>query len=130
MNIPSSEELDSMFQELKTVLTHPEFQKAFDEVASLPVEQRVPAVFTKLTLGALAARGVQIPRSMSFSTHNSETSNASGDTTINTAEPGTAVMSPMDAHSDDNRVCYSIAGITVCFTIMRRFPPGPGPGLQ
>ncbi len=56
-----------MFQELKAVLTHPEFQKAVDEVSSLPVEQRGQTASTQLTLDALTARGVPIPSSISIS---------------------------------------------------------------
>ena len=57
-NMPSSEELDTMFQAFKAVLAHPEFQKTLEELQGLPEDQRSQAASTLLAPQALAAQGV------------------------------------------------------------------------
>lgn len=69
LNMPSSNELDALFQKCKAVLTHPELQRVLEEVQRLPETQRTQAINTKLTSQALMARGIPIPNGMSIATH-------------------------------------------------------------
>jgi hypothetical protein len=111
-NIPSSEELDTMFQAFKAVLAHPEFQKALEEVQGLPEDQRSQAVSTQLTSQALMTRGVPIHPGMSITTQNIEIPD---DTTTRaveteTAQPGTTgAVVPLDG-----RVCFWVFGQRFC----------------
>jgi hypothetical protein len=60
-NIPSHEELDTLFQALKDIVTHSEFQAVVAELQSLPPEELSHAVSTQLTQEALKVRGIPIP---------------------------------------------------------------------
>ena len=118
LNMPSSEELDTLFQAFKRVLTHPEFLKALEEVQNLPEAQRSQAASTQLTPQVLAARGIPIPQGMSITTHNFEGPSAP---TISAVEVGTMTANMTGAGAP--RVCIQIFGHDICLHL-----PAPLPG--
>jgi hypothetical protein len=118
-NLPTSEELDTIFQAFKAVLAHPEFQKTLEEIQGLPEDQRSQAASTQLTPQALMARGIPIRQGMSITTPNIKTPD---NPTARTAEAGATqrgTTAPIVAL--DSRICIWFLGKQYCLEI-RAFP--------
>jgi hypothetical protein len=112
MPLPSPEELDNMFQAFKAILAHPEFQRALEELQSLPEEQRPQAVSIQLTPEALMARGVPIRQGMTITTQTIEIPDAPSARTTGagTTQPGI----PGPILPLDGRICFWLFGQRVC----------------
>jgi hypothetical protein len=110
-NVPSAEELDASFQAFKDVVTHPEFQKAFEEVQSLPEDQRLDAASTQLTVQALAARGIPIPPEAGISIYNI---GKSGESIVSPVEDRTTPAGITDVSPRSFRACIWLFGVPVC----------------
>jgi hypothetical protein len=116
-----------MFQEVKAVLTHPEFRQTLEEASRLPVEQRAQALSLWLTRDALMTRGVSIPDSMSISTDDVDASDAS---TIDSAPIDTSTTSDTSTPTDTSVTegalhIYSLSTkvcipFLPCFTVFHR----------
>jgi hypothetical protein len=59
-NTPSYDELDVWYQEIRSILKHPAFERVLAEIRDLPPIEALPVAFTRLTPKALAAEGVPI----------------------------------------------------------------------
>lgn len=119
--MPSPEDLDSLFQELKAVLTHPELSKTIGEVLSLPPDQRSQAAATQLTAQALAAKGVRISDRISISASNVDQSPGSTAHTAEVKTQGTKV--PASVTEFDSQICYFIGPLKICVGAMPIVPP-------
>jgi hypothetical protein len=123
-NMPSSEELDTMFQAFKAVLTHPEFQQALTKVQGLPEDQRSQAASTLLDPQALAAQGV--PTSgMNITTQKVE---SPVDPTIHPGEVEAANPVARGGGAPDFRICFIVLGQQYCLELINL--PGPDESLQ
>jgi hypothetical protein len=124
LNIPSSEEFDRAFQAVKSVVTHPEFQKAFEEVQSLPEDQRSQAASTLLDPQALAAQGV--PTSgINITTQKIE---SPVDPTIHPIEGETADSVARGGEAPAFRICFIVLGQLYCLNLVNF--PAPDESLQ
>ncbi len=111
-NVPSAEELDVLFQAFKDVVTHPEFQKAFEEVQSLPEDQRLDAASTQLTVQALAARGIPIPPETGISIYNIR---KPGESIVSPVEDRTTPAGITDGSPQFFQACILLGGHRVCW---------------
>jgi hypothetical protein len=66
--------LDAAFQTLKAFVTNPAFQRVLAEIRSLPPLERVQEAFARLTVQALAAQGIEVPKDLTITTRASERS--------------------------------------------------------
>lgn len=116
-NVPTSEDLDTLYQAFKAILTHPEFQKTLEAIQNLPEDQRSQAVYTQLTAQELAAKGIPIPSGMNIAIH--DLANPANPT-ISARETGTMQANPTNGvAAPAGQICFQIFGQEVCLQIIK-----------
>lgn len=123
-NLPSSDELDTLFQGLKSIVTHPELQKVSEELQNLPPDQRSQAIATLFTPESLAARGISIPDGMSISAYSIESS----DDPVSSTARATLIQPSAKQPPPSNPLCIRLWGLVVLCG-HNGGPSGPSPVL-
>lgn len=60
-NASSFGNLDAWYQQVRSIVMHPSFQRIVEEIQSLPFEEGLQVAFTQLTPQVLTAQNVPIP---------------------------------------------------------------------
>jgi len=61
-NTLPSDDLDAWYQQVRSIVKHPAFQKTLAEIKSLPFNEGLQVAFTQLTPNVLTAQKVPIPK--------------------------------------------------------------------
>jgi hypothetical protein len=61
-NTPSSDDLDVWYQQVRSIVKHPAFQKTLAEIKSLPFNEGLQVAFTQMTPDVLTVQNVPIPK--------------------------------------------------------------------
>ena len=95
-NTSSDDELDALYQALKSIVTHPKFEDVLSEIQRLPPIEGLQVALTQLTPQALADMGVPIPKECTITTRVSQDSTSS-------------TTSAADAAATEQNVAYVLA---------------------
>jgi len=121
-----AEDIQSITERLRQVVSHPEFLKVLREIEQAPSPERLTVAQQLATPTALAQRGIPIPQDFRVTTRIFEQPSAATIQAVTLSEEGQPTPPPAELATGPITICASV-GFIVCASVGTTITPAPDP---